>query len=225
MRKSVFTFGIVALVAPAAAHAASQPITIAPGRVVFVCPNSEPAIVCTQKIPVAGGAPISGYTFSVKSGTTLPRGLFLVPATGVITAASADPALPQTPKRFWLTASDGSKTGSASVSLQIHSGTICPCGFFSGGDGALPEARAHQPYAVALPVSGPNSYRVLRPNYTWKAAGKLPPGLVLDQARGVLRGTPLASASGKTFTFTVNIKENKTGWIADVYAPYTLHVR
>jgi hypothetical protein len=130
-----------------------------------------------------------------------------------------------TTKTFWLKVSDGTRAATGSVSMQLHRGSVCPCGFFTGSHGALPAARAHEPYAVALPVSGPNSYRVLRPNYRWSVSGRLPPGLVLDQARGVIRGTPLSSASGRTYTFTVNIKENNTDWLADVYGQYTLQVQ
>jgi hypothetical protein len=33
---------------------------------------------------------------------------------------------------------------------------------------------------------------------------------VLDLARGVVRGTPMASASGQTFTFAINVTDSSS---------------
>jgi len=230
MRLSIFAAGMLALAVPAVALAASQPIKVYPGFM-NACPKqigppASPGVVCTQNVVVSGGVPHSGYTFKVKPGTTLPPGIFLMATTGVLTATTSNPLLPRAGQRIiWLTVSDGSKTGTGHVTLQMETGSVCGCPVFSGGSGALPDARANQPYAIALPVSGPSSFRVLRPNYTWTATGKLPPGVVLDRARGVLRGTPLGSTSGHDYSFTVDITENVTGFAADVFGPYTLHVQ
>ncbi|HLB89463.1 MAG TPA: putative Ig domain-containing protein, partial [Terriglobales bacterium] len=37
------------------------------------------------------------------------------------------------------------------------------------------------------------------------SSGQLPPGMTLDQDRGVVRGTPFSSAAGSTYRFRVNI--------------------
>jgi hypothetical protein len=222
----------LSLAAPAASFAASPPILFLPGQTIFACPKktSPPTagVVCTQNVLVGGGQPLSGYTFSVKSGTTLPPGIFLMPLTGILTATNSNPALPPAgqSKKIQITASDGSKSASGTVTLVMQNSSVCGCAIFSGGTAILPPARANRPYALTLAVFGPNSYRVLRPNYTWKLAtgSKLPPGLVIDQARGVLRGTPLSSAIGKTYNFYVNITENITKQKAYVPGPYILHV-
>ena len=40
------------------------------------------------------------------------------------------------------------------------------------------------------------------------ATGALPPGLVIDSARGVVRGTPFSSAAGKIFEFTITVRDS-----------------
>jgi hypothetical protein len=70
----------------------------------------------------------------------------------------------------------------------------------------LPDAVNSKPYAAQLAVVG-GTYP-----FTWSvASGNLAlSGLVLDQARGVVRGTPFASAAGQTFTFTIDVTDSST---------------
>ncbi len=47
------------------------------------------------------------------------------------------------------------------------------------------------------------------PYQNWAVtSGSLPPGLSLDQARGVVRGTPLSNTAGQTYTFTVSAADS-----------------
>ncbi len=215
------------------ALAASQPIKFLPGQTIYACPKTmtQPAGgVCNANVLVGGGAPASGYTFTVQSGFTLPAGVFLTAATGVITRSGANSRLPAAGavKKIHITVSDGSKSANGTVTFQMQgSGGVCGCGVFQVVAGPIPlPAVANQPYAVTLSVVGPPSGQALRPNYNWKvrAGSTLPPGLVLDAARGVLRGTPTAAAKGKTYNFFVDVKETKTGQTAISSNQYSLRV-
>jgi hypothetical protein len=218
--------------APSGAFAAAQPVKFLPGQVILACPAEtapkQPGIVCSRNVLVSGGQPISGYTFTVRSGTTLPKGVFLVPLTGVITMQSAISALPAAGQssKIHLSVSDGSKTANGTVTFSVQNRNLCGCPVFTVITGPMPPARAHQPYATTLAVTGPPSNQVLRPTYVWKVrkGSKIPPGLVLDQSRGMLRGTPHASASGKTYNFYVDVMEMHTKQKAISTNFYTLHV-
>jgi hypothetical protein len=222
-------------VAPATSFALPpQPLRFLPGQTLLACPAkttapTQPGVVCTRNVIVGGGEVLSGYTFSVKTGTTLPKGVFLLPLTGVLTMQSKTAALPPAgySKKFQITASDGSRQVSGSWTFTVQNAGVCGCPVFTVLIGPMPAARAHQPYAATLGITGPPSNQILRPNYSWKlrAGSKLPPGLVLDQARGVVRGTPTAGASGNTYTFYVDVKETRTGQNALSLQPYLLTVQ
>jgi len=47
---------------------------------------------------------------------------------------------------------------------------------------------------------------------------------VLDQARGVVRGTPPASAAGQSFTFTIQVTDSANPPNIVGGGPYTLNV-
>ena len=216
------------------AFAAAQPIRFLPGQTIYACPKivspKTPAVVCSGNVLVGGGAPLSGYTFTVKTGTTLPKGVFLTATTGVITMEAKSSALPAAgvSKVIHVTASDGSKSASGNVTFAVQNpgSGVCGCGVFQVLYGPLPPAKAHQPYGVTLAIVGPPSNQVLRPNYSWKVhtGNHIPPGMVLDPSTGVLRGTPTAAAAGKVYNFAVDVKETHTGQTALSSSTYTLAV-
>jgi len=209
-------------------------IQFLPGQQIVACPKdkatSEPAAVCSGNVLVGGGETLSGYTYFVRSGTTLPSGVFLMPLTGVITAQSAEPALPPAgaKRSIYLTVTDATgRTANGVVSFVVQKTTgVCGCPVFQVyPTGPLPPANPKQPYSVTLGVVGPPSNQVLRPNYSWSTAKGtvLPAGLVLDQSRGVLRGTPHESTAGENYDICVEIEETHIKQHA-IAGCYSLHV-
>jgi hypothetical protein len=67
-------------------------------------------------------------------------------------------------------------------------------------NGGLPPGTLAQAYSTSLVAAGGSQ------PYTWEVtAGSLPPGLKLNQAAGVLSGTP---ASAGNYTFTIKVSDN-----------------
>lgn len=63
---------------------------------------------------------------------------------------------------------------------------------------------AGKPFRFSLPVNAGKP-----PYKNWAVqTGALPPGITLDQARGVLYGTPLSSAAGNSYTFTATVTDS-----------------
>ena len=223
---------------PVGAVAAPQPLKISPDQVVKACakrvvPPARPAAVCTENIQVSGGAPQPRYTFEVREGTTLPRGLKLIAATGVVTATNKNPPLPAAgTKLLRITVSDGVRSANGSVTLQMDTAADCSCPALSAGFGNPPNARGNQPYGFALPVSGPPSSETVSPAYTWSinctglpsSICSLPPGMVLDKTSGVLRGSPASDTSGHDFVFKVKITEKRTESSTVSPGAFILHV-
>jgi hypothetical protein len=219
----------------------AQAIQFLPGQQILACPNHRApppvrrANVCTRTVLVGGGQPLTGYTFSVTSGHALPAGIFLLPLTGVITMQSPTSVLPP-PKAggydIPLTVTDGrghtKVAAKNTVRLIVQpDNAVCGCPIFAVQSGPLPPAQVNRPYAVTLSVFGPPASRVLRPTFHWTLAPRsvLPSGLILDQARGVVRGTPRASAAGRQFQFFVRVRETKSNTEVASQAPYSLFVR
>jgi hypothetical protein len=117
--------------------------------------------------------------------------------------------------------SDGSSTAAGTFILDVRTensapeildggviipGIGCPTAVFQqlpAQTVTLPAARQGRPYGASLEV---NLGRVNPLSLTWSVAeGSLPPGLVVDQANGIVRGTPLSSASG-TYRFRIAVR-------------------
>ena len=134
---------------------------------------------------IGGRAP---YAWSVSSGS-LPPGLTLEPASGMIvgvpTAAGSYP--------FTIRATDSSsptsETSSADVKIAIEGPALAVA------SQSLPRATQGSPYTGTLRASGGT------PPYTWAlTAGSLPAGLKLEPLDGVISGTPTGPG---TTSFTV----------------------
>jgi hypothetical protein len=233
MRLPVLSVAAALCALSSQAVAAAAPIQFLPNQRFYACAKSAAQPqggVCNANVLVGGGEPASGYTFAARSGFPLPPGIALAPLTGVIHRTSANSPLltAGVSRQFQITVSDGRKTKNGIVTLIMGGGAVCGCPAdfkVIGGQIPLP-AIANVPYAVTLAVVGPPSGQVLNPSYNWKvrAGNRLPPGLVLDPSRGVLRGTPTSAARGKTYTFFVDVKELRTGRSALSPEPYSLKI-
>jgi len=113
-------------------------------------------------------------------------------------------------------ASDGSRTGTGRFTLVVTeessapvNGTpvpACPAVIFAQPNARtiiLPGARQGVDYGASLyAILGSTTSTPLK----WSvSSGQLPPGMTLDQDRGVLRGAPFSSAAVSTYRFRVNV--------------------
>jgi Putative Ig domain len=135
---------------------------------------------------LAGTGGTVPYTWSVTSGS-LPSGLSLNSATGVISGTLSSSATTQT---FTVTLSDvNGVTATRSLTLTVDvKPTISPT--------TLPAATQTGTYSQALSVSGG-----LTPFGAWSvSSGSLPTGLTLNTSSGLISGTVGASATTQTFS-------------------------
>jgi len=169
-----------------------------------------------------GGAPMSGYTWSVATGTSMPfPGLIISPLTGLVSGTIPNgTAAAQYP--YSVTVTDGISSYTSSAYIQV---VACNSGPASNpvpsncsipepiacGSGTLADMnlagfaafKAGQPVGYSLFVSGGTP-----PYKSWTVvSGTLPPGTSIDASRGVLTGTPLPSAAGNTYTFSVKVSD------------------
>jgi len=148
----------------------------------------------SQTIAASGTGPI---TFALANGTSLPAGLTLDPAAGVIsgtpTAAGAF--------SFQVSATNimGSDTKTYSMAVAAAP-TITTV--------SVPDAVAGAPYSQAITVTGTGPI-----TFALASGATLPAGLSLDSTTGVISGVPVASG---TFTSTITAT-NAVGTVSRVY--------
>ncbi len=181
---------------PAQIISASFSIVIAPVPLTIVyssLPGGTQNSSYASSLHGAGGT--GSYTWSISSGS-LPAGLSLTPATGVVSgtpAASGNFS-------FGATVRDSgspAQTATTTVTLSIvAAGT--PVSISST---ALPGGTQNQNYSGSLNAVGGAG------PYTWSVSGSLPAGLTLNPATGVIAGTPTASGAS---SFTVTVKDSST---------------
>jgi hypothetical protein len=169
-----------------------------------VDPSNGQGSVDAETLIAFGGTPLSGYAWTLQTGSTFPPGATVDSLTGVFHSNGAAPTFGTF--NFNMTVSDGTNTASGSFQLVVSSST--PCGFSvfqqsSLTTFSLPNGSAGAGYGSGLFVVGGT------PPYSWGlATGSLPPGLLLDTVRGTLHGTIFSSASGQTFSFTLSVTDS-----------------
>ncbi|MCC6363672.1 MAG: putative Ig domain-containing protein [Bryobacterales bacterium] len=149
-------------------------------------PGGSLGQVYSQTLFASGGSG-SGYIWSLQSGT-LPAGLTLASATGVI---SGTPAANGN-SSFTVQVAD-SAGGIASKLLSITIGTS-----LSIATEALPNAATNVPYNQTIAAAGGSA------PLQWSVTGSLPVGLTLNAATGAISGTPTAAGIS---TFTVRVQD------------------
>ncbi len=146
-------------------------------------PNGTVGTAYSQTVSATGGT--GSYTFSVSAGT-LPAGLSLTAATGVVSGTPTTAAT----SNFTITATDGlSATGSRAYSVTINAAiTVNPV--------TLPNGTVGTAYSQTVSATGGTG------SYTFSvSAGTLPAGLSLNAATGAITGSPTTVATSN-FTIT-----------------------
>jgi Putative Ig domain len=136
-----------------------------------------------SRLQSTGG--VTPHAWSIATGS-LPRGLTLNPATGVIAGVPAAPGTSSL--TFTVTDAGGAKAttaGTLRIAARLRIATTA----------ALPAATAGSAYRARLATTGGQ-----RPVRWARAAGALPAGVTLNPHTGVLSGTP---ASAGTYRFTL----------------------
>jgi hypothetical protein len=157
----------------------------------FTVPPLKLGTYVSQALHAAGGTP--SYVWSITSGS-LPSGLTLAPATGMISGAPSSSGT----STFTATVSDSSnplQTVSAPMTVTVTPGLII-------ASSTLPSGSGTAAYSATLQASGGT------PAYTWSiASGTLPAGLSLTSSTGLISGTPTGTG---TSTFTAVVSDNST---------------
>ena len=180
--------GLLVTLAVAPAAAATKAVTVTTTSL----PAATGGVSYSARLAASGG--LKPYTWSVTQGS-LPAGLTLVPATGLI---AGRPSVAGTAS-FTVQVGDAENpaaTASANLSITV---TVNPLTVTTA---ALPAATADVSYSAKLAVSGG-----IAP-YTWSVTqGSLPAGLKLDPSTGAISGKPTAPGTA-SFTVTVGDAEN-----------------
>ncbi len=194
-------------------------LRILPNQVVTGFWSQGTFTVTPQTLLAEGGAPSAGYTWAQPTGSTMrvPFGCTVAPFTGVFQGSGGQLVGAGT-HPFQIQVSDGTRTATGIITLQVNNVEILPDAVFQQfmgmGTWRLADATANQPYGASLGALGGE------PPYSWsedtsyEGRGDFAlSGLVIDQARGIVRGTVNNSAAGKTLRFRVVVRDN-TGAIA-----------
>ena len=137
----------------------------------------------------------SAITYAVASGSSLPSGITLNTATGLISGTLPDVAS-NTTYTFTLTASDGSNPA---VSRQF-SFTSNAAPIWSTESGSL--GTFNENTSISLTVAATDVSDSI--TYALASGSSLPSGITLNSASGVISGTLPDVASDTTYTFTIN---------------------
>ena len=192
------------------------------GMIVHLNNGTTEYYVNNETLLARGGAPLSAYTWSVANLSAMPAGTIVEPLTGIFKSNGG--ILVAGSHQFKMTVSDGSHTTTGNFTFNVQEyqdfGPLAvfqqPLGVFNIN---LPDANSGYGYGASLWALGNGSL----PWSWYLESGELPPGLVIDQANGIVRGTPNSSAAGTTYNFTVRVKDkdNNTA-LSDVL---TYHIK
>ena len=197
-------------------------LRILPGYNLSACIDiyTGKSYVTPEMLMAAGGAPSLGigYKWSPPSLSTFPMGTAVY--NGVFKSNGG--ALVAGQHSFKIEVSDGpgGTTATATVTLSVTTVSSAPSGGVPGvgcpwavlqqypsSSFALDDANASKSYGASLFAMGGT------PPYSWSldissGLSVLPSGLTIDPINGIVYGTPFPSSSGKTFKFSVIVKDS-----------------
>lgn len=193
--------------------------------------NTDTTIVDPVTLLAEGGGPLNGYTWQLASGSSFPSGTTVDPLTGVFKATGG--TIPRTPTTFKVTVTAGSHSATSPAYtvkvVNYGSGPVPSAILQQWSPGVDPsalelmDAEAGKPYGASLYVLGGT------PPYHWAedvaySTDLTTAGLMVHGTTGVVSGTPLSSAAGKTLSFRV-IVTDATGDTAAYEPVYSINVR
>lgn len=198
---------------------AAVPLSIHSGQVVTGGRSPVGSNVNPQTLIATGGTPgVNQYTWSLPSGSPrFPAGC-TVDQTGVFRGQGGQLVASGT-YPFVMQVSDGTRTATGTITLQVADYAILPAAIFQQivgmGTWQLPDAQANKVYGHSLYAMGGT------PPYNWfedtSYAGRAEfdaSGLSINRARGTVWGTVMNSAAGKTLRFRVVVRDS-TGATAE----------
>ncbi|MBI1745344.1 MAG: putative Ig domain-containing protein [Acidobacteria bacterium] len=188
------------------------------GLVMVLCAGLSATLSAQVPLTIASASPLPpgevstpyGFTFTATGGTppyqnwsvvppsTLPPGLTLNPATGLLsgTPTAASPTYPSPGFFFQVQVRDSAPTPATATMafnlvIQMVIATPSP----------LPNGRIGSPYSVTLTAAGGQA------PYSWLLVQSfLPPGLSLNGFTGTISGTPQAAGN---YSFNVQVQDNQ----------------
>jgi len=193
--------------------------------------NTDTTIVDAVTLLAEGGGPLNGYTWQLASGSSYPSGTTVDPLTGVFKPTGG--ALSHTPTTFKVTVTAGSYSATSPAYtvrvVNYGSGPVPSAVLQQWPPGVDPsalelmDAEVGKPYGASLYVLGGT------PPYHWVedvaySTDLTTAGLTVHGTTGVVSGTPVSSASGKTLSFRV-IVTDATGETAAFEPVYSISVR
>ena len=181
-----------------------------------------------QQLMADGGSPLHSYSWSLEGSPIPPAGMTLTSLTGVVSRAGhANTGLSVGSSTFNVEVSDGSSTATGTITLTITGYTPGPAAVLQqlGSPFTLVDGVAGKAYGASLYVVGGT------PPYSWQLdasyAGRADltgAGLLVDASAGIVRGTIMSSAAGKTIKFKVIVKD-ATGETAVGSTVYTINIK
>jgi hypothetical protein len=192
---SSLTFNVVDSSSPAQAKSVTLSLVVAPIPLVLstsTVPSGTNGTAYASLLQASGGT--TPYTWSISVGS-LPAGLTLAPATGLI---SGTPTAAGT-SNFNATVTDsGNPAQTKSVALSLVVAAPAPPTLTINA--TLVSGTVNTAYSSTMTATGGT------PAYTWSiTSGSLPAGLTLAATTGIISGTP--STSG-TYNFTATVTDN-----------------
>jgi len=176
-----------------------------------------------QTILADGGSPLHNYTWSLDMSSNPPSGITIEPLTGVINrSGTSSTGLSVGTTSFKIKVSDGSATRTEFVTLEVTGYTPGPAAILQQlpVNFQLVDGEANKPYGASLFATGGT------PPYKWELdnsyAGSVDltaAGLTVEANGGIISGTIMNSAAGKTIQFKVKVsdKNNDIAFFSPVY--------